>query len=198
MDSEAVTDCSPPLDPAEDKEEERSKDDDEVEALQNVAVNDECSSGEEEEADELLAIRDGNGNIQKEHPLTDYSVDKEMCEKKIVPDPRRWIVLATLWATMVYMNLAWVTFSPVADIVACYYGVSIVWINILSWITMAVYVVGFLPSSWFLNRFGLKVTGVLAGGLVGIAGWLRFAGAGVCVCVCVCARARVRVCSCVK
>lgn len=186
MDSEAVTDCSPPLDPAEDKEEERSKDDDEVEALQNVAVNDECSSGEEEEADELLAIRDGNGNIQKEHPLTDYSVDKEMCEKKIVPDPRRWIVLATLLAAMIYMNLALVTFNPVVDIVACYYGVGVVQISLLSWINNAVYVVGFLPSTWFLNRFGFKVTGVLAGGLIGIAGWLRFAGAGVCACGCMC------------
>ena len=189
MDSETapeITEYNPPLD-LQGRDEERLKDSDEIEALQNVAVNEECSSGEdeEEEADELLAIRKGKGNGERKHPLTNYSVDKEVCGKRIVPDPRRWIVLATLWAAMVYVNLAMVTFSPVADIVACYYGVRFVSIYLLYLIITAVYVVGFVPSTWFLNRFGFKVTGVLAGGLMGIAGWLRFAGAGVCVCMCV-------------
>ena len=134
----------------------------------------EAQKNEEEEDDLLIRIE---GNIQSERAFN-YFVDKVATENEVSPDPRRWIVLATLWAIMVYINLAWVTFSPVADVVACYYGVNVNWINLLSWITMAVYIVGFFPSTWFLNTYGVKITGVLAGAMAGVAGWLRFAGTG--------------------
>ena len=116
------------------------------------------------------------GSMEGGHELDDMSVGNEpLLVSNIAPDRKRWIVLFILWATMVQMNISWVTFSPVADIAACYYGVNINWIDVLSGVTMAVFIIGFVPGTWYLNRFGLKVTAVSSSILLCIAGWLRVA-----------------------
>ena len=77
MDSEAVSGCNPPdednvagYNPT-DEGEEQTKNSEEAEGLNNVAAHEEGSSGGEEEADELLAVREPAGNIQQENVLSD-------------------------------------------------------------------------------------------------------------------------------
>ena len=90
--------------------------------------------------------------------------------------PVRWFVLATFFAHMAVTNIIWATFSPIADLAACYYGVKLFWVNSLSWIYMSSYVPGFLLASWFLNRYGLQVTAVVGACATAAGAWLRFAG----------------------
>ena len=90
--------------------------------------------------------------------------------------PVRWFVLATFFSHMAMTNIIWATFSPIADLTMCYYGVGLFWVNSLSWIYMSSYVPGFLLASWFLNRYGLKMTAVVGACANAAGAWLRFAG----------------------
>ena len=90
----------------------------------------------------------------------------------------RWFVLAMFWLHMLVNNWIWISFGSIADLVACYYDVSLFWVNTLSWVFMLVYLLGFVPAIWFLNRYGLKMTGVVAACANALGAWLRFAGSG--------------------
>ena len=90
--------------------------------------------------------------------------------------PVRWFVLATFFSHMAMTNIIWASFSPIADLTKCYYGVGLLWVNSLSWIYMSSYVPGFLLASWFLNRYGLKATAVVGACANAAGAWLRFAG----------------------
>ena len=90
----------------------------------------------------------------------------------------RWFVLLIFWLHMLVNNWMWITFGSIADLVACYYDVSLFWVNTLSWVFMLVYVLGFLPTIYFLNHYGLKVTGFVAASTNAMGAWLRFMGSG--------------------
>ena len=90
----------------------------------------------------------------------------------------RWFVLLIFWLHMLVNNWIWISFGSIADLVACYYDVSLFWVNTLSWVFMLVYLLGFMPTIWFLNRYGLKLTGVVAACANAVGAWLRFAGTG--------------------
>ena len=90
----------------------------------------------------------------------------------------RWFVLLLFWLHMLVNNWMWISFGSIADLAACYYDVSLFWINTLSWVFMLVYLLGFIPTIWFLNRYGLKLTGVVAACANAVGAWLRFAGTG--------------------
>ena len=91
---------------------------------------------------------------------------------------RRWLALAVFCLHLGVDNLYWIAFSPISVIASCYYGVGIFWINSLSWVYFVTLVIFFIPTMWFLKRFGLRVTAVIGGCALTAGGWLRFAGTG--------------------
>ena len=92
--------------------------------------------------------------------------------------PVRWFVLLVFCLHLASNNTAWITASPIADIVACYYGVSLWWINALSWVSMFTYTIFFIPVAKFLDVYGLRATAIVGGCLNAAGCWLRFAGSG--------------------
>lgn len=93
--------------------------------------------------------------------------------------PVRWFVLVVLALQMALGNLSLTTVNPIADITACYYGVSLWWINALSGVFALSYVVLFFAGTWFLATFGLRTTLVVGSCISSAGAWIRFAGAGI-------------------
>ena len=99
-------------------------------------------------------------------------------DSKLTAYPHRWFALAIFISHEITSNMMWITFSPISTIATCYYGVSLFWINSLSWIFMLTYVVLLYPATWVLERHGLRVTAIVGGCLNTAGAWLRFAGSG--------------------
>ena len=91
----------------------------------------------------------------------------------------RWVVLAVFSLNLVMTNLQWVTFSPIADVVACYYGISNFWVNSLSMGAMLVYILCFVLSALSLERLGLQTTLIIASCMNALGAALRLAGTGI-------------------
>ena len=92
--------------------------------------------------------------------------------------PARWYVLLVYCLHLASNITVWITTSPISDITACYYGVSLWWINAVSWTFMLTYVLFFLPVARFLDSYGLRATAIVAGCINAIGCWLRYAGSG--------------------
>ena len=92
--------------------------------------------------------------------------------------PARWYVLFVYCLHLASNITVWITTSPISDITACYYGVSLWWINAVSWTFMLTYVLFFLPVARFLDSYGLRATAIVAGCINAIGCWLRYAGSG--------------------
>ena len=119
-----------------------------------------------------------------------YSSLESGTERNLRTYKRRWFVLGVFMSHMISNNVVWITFSPISTLAQCYYGVSLFWINALSWVYMLTYVLFSIPAVWFLEKGGLKLTALIAGTLNTAGSWLRFAGtrnsftfSRVCVCV---------------
>lgn len=90
----------------------------------------------------------------------------------------RWIVLVTFVAN-VSINIAiWIGFSPIAEIVKCYYGISDFWVNSVSMVYMLTYTLFIYPSVWVLERGGLRTTAVIAACCNAAGACLKVAGVG--------------------
>eukprot|EP01119_Soliformovum_irregulare_P011933 TRINITY_DN3057_c0_g2_i1.p1 TRINITY_DN3057_c0_g2~~TRINITY_DN3057_c0_g2_i1.p1 ORF type:complete len:486 (+),score=149.16 TRINITY_DN3057_c0_g2_i1:29-1486(+) len=82
---------------------------------------------------------------------------------------KRWLQLA-FFSLMTFLNgMTWITFSPISDQVQSRYSVSITSVNMLSLIFLILYIVFFLPSSWCLDRKGLRF-GLIIGSSLTIIG----------------------------
>ena len=92
--------------------------------------------------------------------------------------PVRWFVLATFFFLAVINNAIWITFSPIAIIAECYYGISLAWVNALSTASMITFVVTVLPIAWFVGRYGVRATIIFGCCLNAAGAWLRFAAVG--------------------
>ena len=88
----------------------------------------------------------------------------------------RWYVLLVYCLHLASNCLMWTTTNPITDIVACYYGLSLWWINALSWTSMLVYVVFFLPVARFVDTYGLRATAIVGGCMNAVGCWLGYAG----------------------
>lgn len=89
---------------------------------------------------------------------------------------KRWIALAVYFLHITFINWMWFSYSAIPDIITCYYRVNVVWVNALSWVIMAVYVVGVVPAMWILEHVNLKLIAIVGGLLNALGAWLRFAG----------------------
>ena len=74
----------------------------------------------------------------------------------------RWVVLTVFCLNLGAQNMVWITESPIADVIRCYYGVDDTAVNWLSSMAIVTYMAFVAPFIWFLHRFGLRVTTVIA------------------------------------
>jgi predicted MFS family arabinose efflux permease len=85
----------------------------------------------------------------------------------------RWVILAVFAAAIAVNQIAWITFAPITDSAAAYYGVSTLAIGLLSAIFMLVYIVVSIPASWVIDTYGFRVAVGIGALLTGIFGLMR-------------------------
>ncbi len=69
----------------------------------------------------------------------------------------RWVVLGAFALLNAVVQANWITFAPVTDDAAAFYGVSDLRIGLLSMIFMVVFVVVSIPASYVIDTYGLRV-----------------------------------------
>ena len=69
--------------------------------------------------------------------------------------------------------MLWITFAPITSDATKYYGVSDIWIGILSMCFMIVFVVVSIPASWIIDKYGIRVGVGIGAAFTGIFGLLR-------------------------
>lgn len=89
---------------------------------------------------------------------------------------RRWPVLVLLIGNVILLNLNWVFFSPISDVVMCYYRTTTFWANAISMCYMLTYIILVGPVAWMLQTVGLRVSMVTATACIAIGAWIKFAG----------------------
>lgn len=90
----------------------------------------------------------------------------------------RWVVLGVFMLVNLAIQMLWISYAPITDQAAQYYGVSATQVGYLAISFMAVYVLLSIPESWVIDRFGFKLAVGIGVVLMGVFGLLRgFAGA---------------------
>jgi MFS family permease len=85
----------------------------------------------------------------------------------------RWVVLAAFALLNVVVQSNWITFAPVTDDAAAYYGVSDLQIGLLSMVFMVVFVVMSIPASYIIDTYGLRLGVGIGAVLTGVFGLTR-------------------------
>jgi cyanate permease len=100
-----------------------------------------------------------------------------MAESKFKVYGSRWVMLSIYMLMVAVNQLLWITFAPITGDATKYYGVTDLYIGILSMCFMIVYIVVSIPASWIIDKYGIRA-GVGTGAVfTGIFGLLRgFAG----------------------
>jgi cyanate permease len=89
----------------------------------------------------------------------------------------RWIMLAAYMFIVAMNQLLWITFAPITSEAVTYYGVSELWIGILSMSFMVVFILFSIPASWIIDTYGIRIGVRIGAILTGIFGLSRgFAG----------------------
>jgi len=85
----------------------------------------------------------------------------------------RWIMLSVYMLIVAINQLLWITFAPITSDATQYYGVSDIWIGILSMSFMVVYIVVSIPASWIIDTYGIRIGVGIGAVLTGVFGLLR-------------------------
>jgi sugar phosphate permease len=85
----------------------------------------------------------------------------------------RWTILSIYMFLVAVNQMLWITFAPITSDATVYYGVSDIWIGILSMCFMIVYVVVSIPASWIIDKYGIRVGVGIGAAFTGIFGLLR-------------------------
>jgi MFS family permease len=100
-----------------------------------------------------------------------------MSQSKFKVYGARWFMLIIYMLLVAANQLLWITFAPITGDATRYYGVSDLWIGILSMSFMIVYVVVSIPASWIIDKYGIRIGVGIGAVFTGIFGLLRgFAG----------------------
>lgn len=82
--------------------------------------------------------------------------------------------MLALFMLMVAANqLLWITFAPISEEAASFFGVSDLMIGMLSTSFLIVYIVISIPASWIIDRYGIKVGAGISAILTGVFGLMR-------------------------
>jgi sugar phosphate permease len=85
----------------------------------------------------------------------------------------RWTILSIYMFLIAVNQMLWITFAPITSDSTKYYGVSDLWIGILSMCFMIVFVVVSIPASWIIDKYGIRVGVGIGAAFTGIFGLLR-------------------------
>jgi len=85
----------------------------------------------------------------------------------------RWTILSIYMLLVAVNQMLWITFAPITSDATKYYGVSDIWIGILSMCFMIVFVVVSVPASWIIDKYGIRVGVGIGAAFTGIFGLLR-------------------------
>jgi len=85
----------------------------------------------------------------------------------------RWTILSIYMFLIAVNQMLWITFAPITSDATIYYGVSDMWIGILSMCFMIVFVVFSIPASWIIDKYGIRVGVGIGAAFTGIFGLLR-------------------------
>ena len=89
----------------------------------------------------------------------------------------RWVMLAVYMFIVAMNQLLWINFAPITSEAIQYYGVSELWIGILSMSFMVVFILFSIPASWIIDTYGIRIGVGIGALLTGIFGLTRgFAG----------------------
>ena len=85
----------------------------------------------------------------------------------------RWVVLLAFMFVVIANQLLWITFAPITNDAAQFYGVSNLSIGLLSMSFMIVYILVSIPASWVIDSYGIRIAVGIGAVLTGIFGLLR-------------------------
>lgn len=85
----------------------------------------------------------------------------------------RWTILSIYMFLVAVNQMLWITFAPITSDATRYYGVSDIWIGILSMCFMIVFVVFSIPASWIIDKYGIRVGVGIGAAFTGVFGLLR-------------------------
>lgn len=85
----------------------------------------------------------------------------------------RWTILIIYMLLIAVNQMLWITFAPITSDATQYYGVSDIWIGILSMCFMIVFVVVSIPASWIIDKYGIRVGVGIGAAFTGIFGLVR-------------------------
>ena len=85
----------------------------------------------------------------------------------------RWVLLGAFALLNAVVQANWITFAPITDDAAAYYGVSDLSIGLLSMVFMVVFVVMSLPASYVIDTYGLRVGVGVGAVLTAVCGLAR-------------------------
>ncbi|KAH8666694.1 major facilitator superfamily domain-containing protein [Xylariales sp. PMI_506] len=117
-----------------------------------------------EAASPSVGIADEPGAAAGTHSAEDYRTYK-----------RRWFGLIILTLFNIIISWDWLTFSPVSQFAATYYGTDETTINWLSTAFLFSFVVA-SPVAIYLLHFGVRLTFMTAAALLLVGNWIRYAG----------------------
>ena len=85
----------------------------------------------------------------------------------------RWTILCIYMLLVAVNQMLWITFAPITSDAVSYYGVSDIWIGILSMCFMIVFVAVSIPASWIIDKYGIRVGVGIGAAFTGIFGLMR-------------------------
>jgi len=85
----------------------------------------------------------------------------------------RWTILSIYMFLIAVNQMLWITFAPITSDATNYFGVSDLWIGILSMCFMIVFIVFSIPASWIIDKYGIRVGVGIGAAFTGIFGLLR-------------------------
>lgn len=85
----------------------------------------------------------------------------------------RWVILITTIPVIISTEMMWLTFSPVASIIAKHYSVSGFAVDMLATSYMLMFIIFCIPASFVIDRFGFRKSLLIGALITGIFGLLR-------------------------
>ena len=90
----------------------------------------------------------------------------------------RWVILIATIPIIISTEMVWLTFSPIASVIAEHYGVSGFAVDMLATSYMLMFIVFCFPAAYVIDRFGFRRSLVIGALLTGVFAFTRAAFAG--------------------
>ncbi|KAB0798372.1 hypothetical protein PPYR_09365 [Photinus pyralis] len=112
--------------------------------------------------------------VQTDLPLNgDADAHFELEEEKCKVYKKRWFMLFMFFAVSVSCIMNIMQYAIIADVIVKYYGVTYMAVNWSSTIYLLMYLVLGFPSTFILERWGLRVTTLMGMGFTTLGTWIK-------------------------